>query len=230
MTMNVPPPPLPEPKTRYIPTTQTTCPNDGSELEAVRLSPIPLPDFMGTQNRRCPKCGERFSSSALMDAVLRNSTSMTEFRMPKWLSTELPSLDDASERTTATQKAVTKFQAELEEVQKRLPERNAQLDEMRLSLAAVQEDLGKQREAVDAARAEIMQLMPDPVEFAYLRVARAEVADLRNLVTNHVDEDHKRKQQITSGKTLWLARLAIGVSVVTGVVSIAISVLALQHQ
>jgi septal ring factor EnvC (AmiA/AmiB activator) len=161
-----------------------------------------------------------------MDAVLASFPpfNFSELlKMPSWATSEpiaFPQLDDARDRTAETQAAVEQVKARIDELQKQLPERNADLDGLKADLSKVQDDLAKQREAVSAARQEIMQLMPDPVQFAYLKIAKAEVSDLRDLVEHHIDTDHKRKQLLNSRRALWLSGIAIAVSFIGMVVSI----------
>lgn len=123
-------------------------------------------------------------------------------------------------RLEASETALAGVQAEIESFRQRFPERNEELDSLKAGLSLVEADLGEQREALAVARREIIELMPDPVEFAYLKVAKAEVSDLRNLVTNHIDEDHKRRALLSSRQSLRLAYAALVFSAIGNIVAL----------
>jgi hypothetical protein len=66
---------------------------------------------------------------------------------------------------------------------------------------------------IDDAKTTSAALLPDAGQLAYLKVAKADASEIRDLITTHIEEDHRRNTLERALEANRLAKIAIGVSV-----------------
>lgn len=63
-------------------------------------------------------------------------------------------------------------------------------------LGTAEREVGALAEKVQALRSDLVAFLPDAVDLAYVKIAKAEIADLRTLVTQHIEADHRQRQGV----------------------------------
>lgn len=185
----------------------TKCPYDEHEL----INELGVLDLNFTRNRRCPKCGRRFWSSPMSDFA----ASLNQKLLPAWMQSQtLPRLESAQAETGKLEHKLDELQEKLAEVQKELPAPNLAVAAVREELGGLETRLGEMGRSLEEARQELLGLIPDATDLAYLKLAKAEVAEVRGLLTRHLEDDHRRRTLAASGRSNWLAWIAIVVAIV----------------
>lgn len=188
---------------------EKVCPYDQTEL--ADSFPGWFTKFLGTLYRRCPSCRREYRSSPATDLLASRGLSLLSLvgSVPT-----LPRIESAQRETSQLGEQVEMLQKQLESIQAELPTPSRDISTVKESLNGVEgrlEELGRE---LEEARREFLELVPDAGSIAYLKLARAEMAEVRGLVARHI-EDHERRQSAEAARNAnRLAKLAIGISVV----------------
>lgn len=214
-----------------IVSSETTCRYDGQEL--VDEMPSLLPGIVEslTRRRRCPKCGRRFSSSPMTDFAAGNLSQLFKYLSPmSGISTALsggsvptlPRIERAQIETGKLEKGLDDLQARLDAIQEELPAPNRAIAEVREHLGGFESRLGDMGRSLEEAKQEFLGLIPDATDLAYLKLAKADVAEVRNVLTRHIDEHGRRvgaEQNEGANRRAWIALALSGVGLIVAIVS-----------
>jgi hypothetical protein len=221
----------PKPEREYALTSDKVCPHDGTELRVEKnLGVIFNP--MGETYRTCPSCGRKFRSSLLLDGmmspIMQIGRQIQLSTLPAWLGTTAPStkrIEEAREDNADVQRHLNEFSNELKELKSSLPpDRSSEVDALQKIVESVQGRVADTTTKLDEAKAELIGLMPDQTEIAYMKLARIEVKDLRDLLEKHIDNDHKGEAVVQLRKQLTQAKVGLAVAMFAAVVAAAVAI------
>lgn len=185
----------------------------------------PFPDLNFTKYRTCPKCGRKFMASPMADFAASLKMSL----LPAWARPgaqsvpTLPRIESAQIETGKLEHKVDELQARLELVQKELPAPNELVAGVREELGNLETRLGEMGKNLDEARQEFLGLIPDATDLAYLKLAKADVAELRAIVMRlleQADREQRIGQVKVADRRAWFAIGLAGVSALAAVVGI----------
>lgn len=157
-------------------------------------------------------CGTRYRSSFMLD--MDNAPAWTGLR-------GIEKIDAAASSTGAAQEQLADVMAEIARW-KLNPPTDTEVERLRVEVDGTHDKIAKVAQSLEQAKTEILALVPGAPELAYLKVAKAEAAEIRRLVTQHIEDAHRRKTVAVAEDANRWAKLAITVSVVGLLLSVVV--------
>lgn len=197
-----------------VPKGTQSCPKDGTRLELTNSVDTGGPSV---GNLTCPRCKTDYAERDVPTGGDRY------FLAPPFEVSTV--LESTSQEIQAAQGDIGRLLARFEDLDGRLAEMKSRTtpssdESFRAEVSELRRDLEGIDARIEKAKEAFAALLPDVTDLAYLKMARADATELRNLITKHVEEDHRRRTDDRSLRANRLASVAIVVSIVGALVAL----------